>query len=206
MEEGEDDERDPLLLRPVCRQSSMDFIKPGPEDIRGNAAIARLVFFFFFLSSVADVDFFFLSNVVYLNDFNEPTDSWHISITLIRVPKARQPILALHLPITPSKSVVPPLLPSQAPSLLSSVHPLQARRRSTASAPLQPRACLVECGCADPSRPCRPCRCAAAPMGRWSIRELSVSSGRRRLLLRLRLCCRRFRRRRMRMGMRCVVD
>ena len=33
MDEGADD-----------RQSSMVFIKPGPEDIRGNAAIARLAF------------------------------------------------------------------------------------------------------------------------------------------------------------------
>lgn len=29
--------------RPLYRQSSMDFIKPGLEDIKENAAIARLV-------------------------------------------------------------------------------------------------------------------------------------------------------------------
>lgn len=27
--------------RPLYRQSSMDFIKPGPEEIKGNTAIAR---------------------------------------------------------------------------------------------------------------------------------------------------------------------
>jgi hypothetical protein len=32
--------------RPLYRQSSMDFIKPGPEDIKENATIARLVLFF----------------------------------------------------------------------------------------------------------------------------------------------------------------
>lgn len=32
--------------RPLYRQSSMDFIKPGPEEIKGNTAIARLVISF----------------------------------------------------------------------------------------------------------------------------------------------------------------